>query len=85
MRFTPPLGDGELSPRFIAISSYEYQAIAFENKDVYQFFYRFVPNHMIGYSILVYDLEAPIPRTKAPLPLRIRRLFKNLGPIDSCP
>jgi len=83
--YTPPWGGSPSTPRFFAISASEYQAIAFENKDVYEDFYRFVPNHMIGYSILIYDREARLPRTKAPLPLRIRGFFQNPGPIDSCP
>jgi hypothetical protein len=85
LQYTPPSGNSASTPRFFAISASEYQSIAFENKDVYQDFYRFVPNYMIGYSILIYDREARLPRTKAPLPLRIRRLFETPGPIDSCP
>jgi hypothetical protein len=84
-QYTPPTGNGESTPRFFAISAYEYQAIAFENKNVYEDFYRFVPNYMIGYSILIFDRETRIPRTKAPLTFRIRGLFKNPGPVDSCP
>jgi hypothetical protein len=83
--YTPPSENSDSTPRYFAISAYEYQAIAFENKDVYKDFYHFVPNYLIGYSILVFDREARIPRTQAPLPLRIRGLFKGPGPIDSCP
>jgi hypothetical protein len=85
LRYLPPSGNSALTPRFFAISASEYQSSAFENKDVYEDFYRFVPNHMIGCSILIYDREARIPRTKAPLPLRIRGLFQKPAPIDSCP
>jgi hypothetical protein len=85
LRPTPPLEKGELPPRFVALSATEYQAIAFADKNVYRFYYRYVPNYLIGCSILVYDLDALIPRTKTPLPLRIRGIAGHLAPMDSCP
>ena len=85
LHYTPPSENSNSAPRFFALSASEYQSIAFGNKDVYEDFYRFVPNYMIGYSILIYDREARLPRMKAPLPFRIRSWFKNPGPGDSCP
>jgi hypothetical protein len=79
------LEKGELPPRFVALSATEYQAIAFADKNVYRFYYHYVPNYLIGSSILVYDLDALIPRAKAPLPLRIRGITGHPAPMDSCP
>ena len=85
LRPTPPLEKGERPPRFVALGASEYQAIGFPDKNVYRFYYHYVPNHLIGGSILVYDLDALTPRTKTPLPLRIRNIGGNPAPMDSCP
>jgi len=85
LRPAPPLEKGGLPPRFVAIGASEYQAIGFADKNVFRFYYHYVPNYMIGCSILIYDLDALIPRTKAPLPLRIRGIAGNPAPMDSCP
>ncbi len=67
-----PLPSGEKPAPIVALSAYQYQAIGFQDKNIYSFFYRYTPNYMIGYSILVYDLSALIPRKGEPLPARIR-------------
>ena len=82
LRPTPPLEKGEVPPRFVALGASEYQAIGFEDKNVFRFYYHYVPNYLIGCSILVYDLDALIPRTKAPLPLRIRGIAGHPAPMD---
>lgn len=88
LRPTPALLDGVSPSRFIAISAYQYQGIDFDNKEFYRSLYRYVPNELVGNSILVFELDAPIPRTRAPLPLKIRQvlgLAPDDGSIDSSP
>ena len=85
LRPGPSLKNDALPPRFVALSATEYQGICFAQKDFYRFYYQYVPNYLIGYSILVYDREALVPRTQAPLPFKIRRLAGNPGPVDACP
>ncbi len=55
LRLSPPLGKGESRSRFIAISAYEYQEIDFPEEDIYKYLYRYNPNDLIGYSILIFD------------------------------
>ena len=55
---------------------------------IYQAFYQYEPNDLIGHSILLFDHQALITRTRAPLPLKLRQLVglaTNAAPIDSCP
>ncbi len=88
LRPSPPLPEGEASSRFVAISAYQYLGTDFRDKDLYRFFYQYVPNDLIGDSILFFDLKALTPRTGAPLPLRLRQLVglaTNAAPVDSCP
>ena len=46
----------------MALSAYQYQGVAFPDKDHYAFFHQFEPNAQIGYSILIFDLDRLIPR-----------------------
>lgn len=88
LRPSPALREGESPSRFVAISAYQYQGIDFQDKDFYRTYYQYVPNDLIGRSILFFDLKALTPRTRAPLPLRIRQLVglaANAAPADSCP
>ena len=48
--------------RSVALSAYQYQAIALP-RGTYEQFHRYVPNDLVGYSILIFDLDNPIPRT----------------------
>jgi hypothetical protein len=83
LRPTPALREGVAPSRFIAISAYQYQGIDFDNKEFYRSLYRYVPNELVGHSILVFELDAPIPRTRAPFPLRIRRVLGLARAADS--
>ena len=88
LRPSPALREGESPSRFVALSASQYQGIAFPDRDFYRFYYQYVPNELIGNSILIFDLKALTPRTRAPLPLRVRQLVglaTNAAPIDSCP
>jgi len=88
LRPSPPLREGELPSRFVALSASQYQGVAFPDKDFYRFYYQYVPNELIGNSILIFDLKALTPRTRAPLSLKLRQLVglaTNAAPIDSCP
>jgi hypothetical protein len=88
LRPTPPLRKGESPSRFVALSAYQYQGIGFRDKDFYRFYYRCVPKGVVGGSILIFDLQALTPRTRAPFPLRLRQfvgLATNAAPVDSDP
>ena len=88
LRPTSPLGEGESKARFVALSAYQYQGIGFTNSDFYRSYYRYVPNDIVGSSILIFDREALIPRTEAPFPLKLRQLVGQAdkdAPIDSIP
>jgi 4-amino-4-deoxy-L-arabinose transferase-like glycosyltransferase len=88
LRPTPPLRAGEPPARFVALSAYQYQGIGFTNSDFYRSYYRYVPNDVVGGSILIFDLKALVPRTQAPWPLKLRQLFGLAGkdaPVDSAP
>jgi hypothetical protein len=88
LRPSPLLREGESPSRFVALSASQYQGIIFPDKDFYRFYYQYVPNELIGNSILIYDLKALIPRTQAPLPLKLRQLVglaNNAMPIASFP
>jgi hypothetical protein len=88
LRPSPALREGEPPSRFVALSAYQYQGIDFPDKDFYRIYYQYVPNDLIGHSILFFDLKALTSRTRAPLPLRVRQLVglaTNATPIDSCP
>ena len=85
LRPTPDLPAGESPSRFVALSTYEYQGVNSGTKDIYKGFYHYVANQIIGGSILVYDLNALIPRTRPPLPLRICTLGGSPDPVDACP
>lgn len=76
LREPPPLPAGEQRSPIVAISAYQYQAIDFENKDAYAFFHSYEPNDLIGYSILVYDLNALKPRRDAPFPVKLLNVGK---------
>jgi hypothetical protein len=82
------LREGETPSRFVALSASQYQGIVFPDKDFYRFYYQYEPNELIGNSILIFDLKALTPRTRAPLPLKLRQLVglaTNATPIVSCP
>jgi len=49
-------------PRIVALSAYEYQGVGFTDASVYESFHRFWPNDQIGHSILIFDLDHPLPR-----------------------
>lgn len=88
LRPSPPLREGESPSRFVALSASQYQGITFPDKDFYRFYYQYVPNELIGNSILIFDLKSLTPRTRASLPLKLRQivgLATNAAPIDSCP
>ena len=88
LRPSPPLREGESPSRFVALSASQYQGIDLPDQDCYLTYYRYVPNELIGNSILIFDLKSLIPRTGAPLPLKLRQLVElatNAAPIDSCP
>jgi len=88
LRPSPPLREGESPSRFVILSAYQYQGIGFQAKDLYQFYYQYVPNALIGRSILFFDLDALTPRSRAPLPLKVRQLMglaTNATPVNSCP
>ena len=88
LRPSPPLREGETPSRFVALSASQYQGIVFPDKDFYRFYYQYEPNELIGNSILIFDLKALTPRTRAPLPLKLRQLVglaTNATPIVSCP
>lgn len=88
---TLPLPDGQEPARFLAISSYNYQGIAFDEKgeeNIYRFLYNYVPNYMVGRSILIFDSQDLRPRTRRPLSLFLRQLVgleRRDAPLNSCP
>ena len=88
LRPSPPLREGESPSRFVALSACQYQGIPFPDMDFYRFYYQYVPNELIGNSILIFDLQALTPRTRTPLPLKLRQfmgLATHAPPINSCP
>jgi 4-amino-4-deoxy-L-arabinose transferase-like glycosyltransferase len=52
----------EETPSLVALSAYQYQGIAFPNKDFYAKYHRYRPNAQIGHSILLFDRNNLIPR-----------------------
>lgn len=58
----PPPGPGEAPPRIVALSAYQYQGVAWSGANPYSRFHAFEPNDVIGGSILIFDLDHPIPR-----------------------
>jgi len=73
---TPPLPDGKEPARFLAISTYDYQGIGFNEKgeeNIYRSLYNYVPNDIVGRSILIFDSRALKPRMRRPLPLLLRQ------------
>ena len=52
---------GEKPPALVALSVYQYQGIAFANKDFYAEYHRYQPNAQIGHSILVFDRSNLVP------------------------
>ena len=84
---SPSRREGESPSRFTALSASEYQGLNVPDMGIYQAFYQYEPNDLIGHSILLFDHQALIPRTRAPLPLKLRQLVglaTNAAP-DSCP
>ncbi len=61
-RQTRPLATGEKPARIVALSATQYHGVGFKNKDVYRFFHDYVPNDLVGYSILIFDMERLTPR-----------------------
>ena len=51
----------EEPPSLVALSVYQYQGIAFANKDFYAEYHRYQPNAQIGHSILVFDRSNLVP------------------------
>ena len=85
---SPARREGESPSRFVALSASEYQGFIVPDAGIYQAFYQYEPNDLIGHSILLFDHQALITRTRAPLPLKLRQLVglaTNAAPIDSCP
>jgi hypothetical protein len=85
---SPARREGESPSRFVALSASKYQGFIVPDAGIYQAFYQYEPNDLIGHSILLFDHQALIPRTRAPLPLKLRQLVglaTNTAPIDSCP
>jgi hypothetical protein len=88
LRPSPPLREGESPSRYVALSASQYQGIGFPDRDFYRFYYQYTPNDLIGNSILIFDLKALTPRTRAPWPLTLRELMglaTNAAPIVSSP
>ncbi len=50
------------APSLVALSAYQYQGIAFPNKDFYATYHRYEPNAQVGHSILIFDRTNLIPR-----------------------
>ena len=65
----PPtaLAPGEALPRIVALSAYQYQGVAFGGENPYARFHALEPNDVVAGSILIFDLEDPIPR-RLPMP-----------------
>jgi hypothetical protein len=61
---SPPLPEGASRPPFVALSAYQYQGVAFPAENPYARFHALEPNHRAGHSILIFDLEHPIPRRR---------------------
>jgi hypothetical protein len=59
---TSPLAPGEAPPRIVVLSAYQYQGVAFRGANPYARFHALEPNHVIGGSLLVFDLDHPLPR-----------------------
>jgi hypothetical protein len=62
----PPLPEGTPPPRLVALSAYQYQGVAFPDENPYAVFHALEPNHRVGHSILIFDLDQPIPRRPPP-------------------
>lgn len=62
LRPTPPVAGG--SARTVALSAYQYQSVALP-RGTYESFHRYVPNDLVGYSILIFDLDDLIARPAA--------------------
>jgi Dolichyl-phosphate-mannose-protein mannosyltransferase len=79
LRVSRPLPPGETPSRFLAISTYNYQGIAFRvdsgEQNPYRSLYRYVPNHFVGYSILIFDTKSLRLRTNRSLPLLFRQFL----------
>lgn len=61
----PPLPappEGTPAPRWVALSAYQYQGVAFGEQNPYARFHAFRPNARAGHSILLFDLENLQPR-----------------------
>ena len=88
---TPPLPEGHEPARYLAISTYDYQGIGFYEKseeNAYRFLYDYVPNDIVGGSILIFDSKALQRRAKRPVPLSLRQfigLERRDAPLNSCP
>jgi hypothetical protein len=67
LRPAAPLAPGEPVPRIVALSAYQYQGVAFEGDNPYARFHALEPNDVVAGSILIFDLDHPIPR-RLPLP-----------------
>jgi hypothetical protein len=60
---TPPVADGDRAPRIVALSAYQYQGVAFpDGQNPYAVFHAYAPNDVVAGSILIFDLDRPIPR-----------------------
>jgi hypothetical protein len=62
LRRTQPLAEGEKPASVTAISAYQYHGVGFLDKDVYRSFHDYVPNDLVGYSILIFDRARLLPR-----------------------
>ena len=88
---TLPLPDGEVSSRFLAISSYYYQGIGLTDENertFYRSLYKYTPSNLVGGSILIFDTGAARLRRQRPMPLVIRQLLgleRRDAPVDLYP
>ena len=88
---TPPLSEGQEPARFVAISTYDYQGIGFDEtgeENVYRSLYNYIPNEIVGGSILIFDSQALQRRMSRPAPLFLRQfvgLERRDAPLNSCP
>jgi hypothetical protein len=89
---TLPLPERQQSAPVMAISTYHYQGISFnedeKSENVYRFLYRYEPNDLIGGSILIFNTQDLHLRTRPPASQRLRRLLgleRGVTTLDACP
>jgi hypothetical protein len=70
---------GQKPSRYVAISAFQYQDIAFTGTNGYAAYYKYAPNAVIGGSILVFDLDHLTLRTNEPAALKVVNFFGLAG------